>query len=98
MGGSRSRVAGSVEGIVQSRQSRLEHPMPWQVQEAKQRFSELVRRAIDEGPQAVTRHGATVVVVVSADEYERLAGNKPDFKEYLLSGPDLSALDLERVR
>jgi hypothetical protein len=37
-------------------------------------------------------------VVISANEFRRLTGNKPDFKDFLLSGPDLSALDLERVR
>jgi len=71
--------------------------MGWQVQEAKQRFSELVRRAQDEGPQVVTRHGREVVVIVAADEFRRLTGNKPDFKMFLLSGPDLSALELERT-
>jgi prevent-host-death family protein len=70
----------------------------WQVQEAKQKFSQLVQRALDEGPQMVTRRGEEVVVVVSANEFRRLTGNKPDFKDFLLSGPDLSALDLERVR
>ncbi len=34
--------------------------MSWQLQEAKQKFSELVRRALDEGPQIVTRHGESV--------------------------------------
>ncbi|MBI4321204.1 MAG: type II toxin-antitoxin system Phd/YefM family antitoxin [Chloroflexi bacterium] len=71
--------------------------MPWQLQEAKQRFSELVRRAVHEGPQAVTRHGETVVVVVSAEEFRRLTGAKPDFAEFLLASPDLSLLDLDRA-
>ncbi len=71
--------------------------MAWQLQEAKQRFSELVRRALEEGPQTVTRRGEEVVVVVPAEEFRRLRGDKPDFKEFLLSGPDLGALDLERV-
>ncbi len=71
--------------------------MSWQLQEAKQRFSELVRRALEEGPQTVTRRGEEVVVVVPAEEFRRLTGDKPDFKEFLLSGPDLSALDLERA-
>jgi len=70
--------------------------MNWQVQEAKQRFSELVRRTLDEGPQVVTRHGEEVVVVVSAEEYRRLQPPERDFKEFLLSGPDLSQLDLTR--
>jgi prevent-host-death family protein len=74
--------------------------MRWQVQEAKQRFSQLVQHALDEGPQVVTRHGEEVVVVVAADEFHRLTGNKPDLRDFLLaeSGPDLSLLDLERQR
>jgi len=74
----------------------------WQLQEAKQRFSELVRRAEREGPQVVTRHGEEVVVVVPAEEYRRMSerdGEKEmDFKEFLMSAPDLSVLDLERPR
>jgi prevent-host-death family protein len=72
--------------------------MSWQLQEAKQRFSELVRRTLEEGPQVVTRHGEEVVVVVPAEEFRRMSGAKPDFKEFLLSGPDLSVLDLERPK
>ena len=37
--------------------------MQWQLQEAKAKFSELVQKAIDEGPQTVTRHGKDAVVV-----------------------------------
>ena len=72
--------------------------MPWQLQEAKQKFSQVVRRALNERPQVVTRHGETVVVVVSAEEYRRLSGKKLDFAEFLLVGPDLSVLDLEPAR
>ena len=72
--------------------------MAWQLQEAKQKFSEVVQRAIQDGPQIVTRRGVEVVVILSSDEYRRLSGDKPDFKEFLLSGPDLSALEMERSR
>ena len=72
--------------------------MSWQLQEAKQKFSELVRRALEDGPQVVTRHGEEVVVVVPAEEFRRLTGDKPDFKEFLMSAPDLSVLDLERPK
>lgn len=72
--------------------------MLWQLQEAKQKFSQLVQRALDEGPQVVTRYDETVVVVISADEYRRLTGARTDFTDFLLSGPDLSLLDLERAR
>ena len=70
--------------------------MAWQLQEAKQKFSELVRRALEEGPQTVTRRGEETVVVVSADEFHRLTSAKPDFKEFLLGGPDFGELDIER--
>lgn len=60
----------------------------WQLQEAKQRFSEVVRRAVSEGPQMVTRHGEEVAVVIDIAEYRHLKGDRPDFKEFLLSAPD----------
>lgn len=46
----------------------------WALQDAKARFSELVRRAQGEGPQHVTVHGREGVVVVSAEEFRRLWG------------------------
>jgi prevent-host-death family protein len=71
--------------------------MSWQLQEAKQRFSELVRRTLEEGPQVVTRHGEEVVVVVAAGEYRRTRQDEPDLVAFLTSGgPDLSQLDLTR--
>ena len=70
--------------------------MPWQVREAKRNFSQLVQCALDEGPQVVTRRGEEVIVVLAAHEFRRLTGSKPDLKEFVLSGPDLSELDLER--
>jgi prevent-host-death family protein len=48
----------------------------WQLQEAKARFSEVVRRAKEEGPQHVTVHGREEVVIVGADEFRRLAGGR----------------------
>jgi len=72
--------------------------MPWQLQEAKQRLSELVRRALEDGPQVVTRHGKDTVVVVSMEEFERLQQGRPDFKEILRSAPDLGRLRIQRDR
>jgi len=46
------------------------------LQDAKARFSELVRRARSEGPQHVTVHGRDEVVVVSAEEFHRLKGDR----------------------
>jgi prevent-host-death family protein len=69
----------------------------WQLWEARQRFSRLVQAALDGTPQFVTRRGKGAVVIISVDEYRRLTGPRLNFKEFLLSGPDLSALDLERL-
>lgn len=71
--------------------------MAWQLQAAKQRFSELVERAQREGPQVVTKHGKEAVVVVSAEEYRRLKGPADDLIEFLRSAPDFDLLDLRRA-
>src|ERR1700744_515149 len=44
----------------------------WQIQEAKQRFSEMIRAVTSEGPQVITRHGEDGAVVVDIAEYRRL--------------------------
>lgn len=49
-------------------------PASWPLQDAKARFSELVRQARSEGPQHVTLHGRDAVVVVDAEAYRRLTG------------------------
>jgi len=69
----------------------------WQVQEAKQRLSEVLRRCAEEGPQVVTRHGKEVAVVVSWEEYRRIAGVPRGFKQFLLSAPDLDVLEIRRA-
>ncbi len=51
-------------------------PSRWPLQDAKARFSELVRRVRTEGPQHVTVHGREEVVVVAADEFRRLKGER----------------------
>jgi prevent-host-death family protein len=48
----------------------------WRLQDAKARFSELVRLARIDGPQHVTLHGRAAVVVVDADEFQRLKGER----------------------
>jgi antitoxin Phd len=69
----------------------------WQLQAAKQRFSELVERARREGPQVVTKHGREAVVVMSAEEYRRLKGPEESLVDFLRSAPDFDLLDLRRA-
>lgn len=70
----------------------------WKLEDAKARFSEVVRRANSEGPQTVTVRGRETAVVISAEAYEKLrpdAANRPTLLE-LLRSVDLSGLDLTR--
>jgi antitoxin Phd len=69
--------------------------MDWNLADAKNRFSELVNRALNEGPQRVRRR-KDEVVVVSGRDYERLVGKRPRFKDYLLGGASFEGLDLTR--
>ncbi|MEV6559978.1 type II toxin-antitoxin system Phd/YefM family antitoxin [Nocardia sp. NPDC051756] len=56
----------------------------WQVQEAKQRFSEVLRAAESDGPQTITRHGDAVAVVIDINEYRRLMPPDISFVDRLL--------------
>jgi len=72
----------------------------WPLQDAKNRLSEVVRKATAEGPQVITLRGEDAVVVVAADAYARLAhkpkGSLVDFFAQSPLGGE--ALDLTRNR
>jgi prevent-host-death family protein len=69
--------------------------MEWRLADAKNRFSELVTRALAEGPQRVRRHDDAVVV--AERDYEKLTGKGPDFKGFLMGeGPSFERLNLTR--
>lgn len=67
----------------------------WQLQEAKARFSELVRRA-QESPQRVTVHGQDAVVVISVEEYERRSPGALSSLDELMAASPLAGVDFER--
>jgi prevent-host-death family protein len=76
-------------------------PVPrWQLQAAKARFSEVFRRARAEGPQYVTRQGKEAVVILPAEQFERLTGRArqpASLAEFFAESPLAGAgLDLER--
>lgn len=61
----------------------------WEQQEAKAKFSELIRRARGEGPQLVTTRGGKPVVIMAADDYVALTENRPtSFRDLLTPGDD----------
>ncbi len=69
--------------------------MIWNLTDAKNKLSEVVSLALTEGPQTITRRKDTVVVI-SAARYAELTGQRQSFKDFLLNGPSLEGLDLER--
>lgn len=69
----------------------------WQLQEAKSKFSELVKKATTEGPQTVSVRGQDQVVVISKKYYEELFGRKKSFLQLIFDSPLKGIeLDLER--
>jgi antitoxin Phd len=68
----------------------------WKLQDAKARFSQVVREALEHGPQRVTVHGKDAVVILSAEDYARLAPTaaQPNLHALLSQSP-LRDLDFE---
>ena len=58
----------------------------WQLQDAKARFSELVKRAREQGPQHVSVRGEPAVVVVSVEEFARLSTPRRSLVDHILAG------------
>lgn len=69
--------------------------MNWNLADAKNRLTEVVNLALSEGPQTITRR-KDAVVVISAERYAELTGQRQGFKDFLMSGPSFEGLDLER--
>jgi prevent-host-death family protein len=70
----------------------------WSVAEAKARLSELLDHAISDGPQAITRRGREVVIVVSVEEWHRKSSRSGSLAQFLAASPLRdSGLDVERV-
>ena len=70
----------------------------WQLQEAKNHFSEVVEEALTHGPQTVTRHGREVVVVLSIEEYRRLKQPQKNIVEALMQIPQEYRVELDISR
>ena len=69
----------------------------WQLQEAKNRLSEVVRKARSEGPQVITLHGADAAVVVSTQDFGRLSRPKGKLVDFFRKSPLVGVkLDLKR--
>jgi prevent-host-death family protein len=70
----------------------------WALQDAKNRFSELVEQALHDGPQVVTRRGKETVVVLSVEAFHKLTAKPESLVAFLRNSPLAGIeLDLERL-
>jgi antitoxin Phd len=67
----------------------------WQIQEAKNKLSQVISRALSQGPQLITRHGEKAVVVVAYAEFERLRKTRGKLSEFFKVSP-LAGVNLSR--
>ena len=67
----------------------------WQIQDAKNKLSEVIAQAIKQGPQLITRRGKKAAVVMSYAEYEKLCNSQGKFSEFFRTSP-LAGIDLAR--
>jgi len=70
----------------------------WKLQDAKARFSEVVDRALANGPQLVTRHGDNAVVVIAYAEFQAATMPAESFKSFILASRGVSDLPLTREK
>ena len=69
----------------------------WQLQEAKNKFSNLVDKARHDGPQVVTKHGKESVVIIGIDDYQKLKKPASDLISFFKKSP-LSGINFDLAR
>ncbi len=70
--------------------------MNWQIQEAKNKLSEVKDNALKEGPQVITKHGKEVAVMISKDDYEQIKIKKCDLVEFFRNSPLVGKVNIKR--
>lgn len=71
----------------------------WQLQEAKNKFSEVVEEALERGPQIITRRGMETAVVLGYEDYRRMVLERQKLSDFFRDSPLAEVeLDLERDR
>jgi prevent-host-death family protein len=74
----------------------MEH---WQLQDAKNRFSEVVQKALEHGPQIITRRGKKTVVIMSVEDYQQLTKPRTNLVDFFRKSPLMGVeIDLKRDR
>ena len=69
----------------------------WQLQEAKNKFSRVVKDAVDSGPQIITKHGEEVAIVISYESYQKLVASRGRLSDFFRESPLVGVkMDLAR--
>ncbi|MBD2778389.1 type II toxin-antitoxin system Phd/YefM family antitoxin [Iningainema tapete] len=69
----------------------------WQLQEAKNKFSEVVEEALHKGPQVITKRGVEVAIVLSYTEYRQMLASQKKLSDFFRESP-LAEVDLDFSR
>ena len=69
----------------------------WQLQDAKARLSEVIKSAVQEGPQEVTVRGKPSAVILSVEAYQAMKKQRPDFVSFMQQSPLLGE-DIDMTR
>jgi len=72
----------------------MEH---WQLQDAKNRFSEVVQKAVEHGPQIITRRGIKTAVILSVEDYQQLIKPKTNIVDFFRKSP-LKGIEIDLKR
>ena len=69
----------------------------WQLQEAKNKLSQLVNEAVSSGPQIITKRGVEVAIVLSVDEYNKMVATRGKLSDFFQESP-LAGVGLQLTR
>jgi prevent-host-death family protein len=59
----------------------------WPVAKAKAKFSALIDRALEDGPQTITRNGRDAVIVVAAEQWTRKTKREGTLADFFMNSP-----------
>jgi len=69
----------------------------WQLQEAKNKFSQVIENSVNSGPQIITKRGVEVAIVISYAEYQRMLASRGKLSDFFRQSP-LAGIDLDIAR
>ncbi|MFO7889688.1 MAG: type II toxin-antitoxin system Phd/YefM family antitoxin [bacterium] len=69
----------------------------WQLQEAKAKFSKVVKEAVNHGPQIITKRGVETAMLISIRDYKRINKKRPKLSQFFRNSP-LKDVDLPLER